>query len=540
MLLTLTVYAQLEPGRQPGGWFEWRFTVKQNQVLSSNITAQNICRQRHRFEIDTQELPAFVKLASESSADVEPGSNHNFPVKFDTTGLAAGNYGGEVLIRCVNCKSERGCVQDRQLLHISMTVAAEQNQATNQNFVPTRLLAVVPFDSSAGVNATAKKLAAEHGLGVIEVHPLPSINAALIVFSVPTGLDVLAKAAELVPAVLMAQPDFLYRTSTSAEQGDSLAELQYGRSLIHADHLNASMTGKGVKIAIIDTGVDAGHPALNGKIAEQVDLTGMGFSPDVHGTLLAGIIAGAQKNGAGVSGIAPGAEILAAKACQPLTVNGIQAQCWSLTLAKALDYAIQKKARVVNMSLGGPGDPLLTRLVDEAIKRGIIVVAAAGNDGPHGNPSFPAALPNIVAVTAVDAHEQLYPDATQGSFIQVAAPGVEIVSTSPGGKLMVSSGTSMAAAFVTGTAALLLQQNPQLSPSAMQSLLQTTARHLGPPGKSPQFGSGLIDACQAIAQLSGDQKSCGMYTNFTGPAQNHRNSDTGCYGSGKDCSHKPK
>lgn len=507
MLLAPAVFAQPQSGSQPGGWFEWRFTVKQNQSASSNITAENICRRRHRFEIDSAHLPPFVHLVNESAADVESHSKHIFPVKFDSTGLQAGEHQGLVTINCVDCKRENGCTVDRQVLHIFMTVAAEtpaapaNNPKPNQNFVPDRILALVPFDSSV---ATANKLAAKFGLGVAEVHPLPSLNAALIVYSLPPGSDVQAKIAQLGPQVLMVQPDFIYQTSAAAD--DSLAQLQYGRKLIHADRVT-SISGKGVRIAIIDTGIDTAHPALNGKVTRQIDFTGKGFTPDVHGTLLAGIIAGEQKNGVGIAGVSPEAEILGIKACQP-TATGIQAQCWSSTLVKGLDYAIMEKSRVVNLSLGGPPDKLLTRLVDEAVKRGTVIVAAAGNDGPRGQPSFPAALPNVVAVTAVDANEQLYPDATEGDFIQVAAPGVEIVSTSPGGKLMVSSGTSMATAFVSGTAALLLQDNPQLSPSAVQSLLQSTARHLGPPGKGPQFGSGLIDACHALIQIDPNRKSC--------------------------------
>jgi subtilisin family serine protease len=517
MLLSLAAGAQSQPSSTAqSGEFDWRFTVKQNQVASSNITADNICRHRHRFEIDSQQLPPFVHLVNESSADVESHSKHVFPVKFDSTGLKAGEYQGLVMINCLDCKRENGCTVDRQVLHIYMTVAPDtpaapaKNSQPNQNFVSDRVLVVVAFDSSAGVDATAKKLAAGFGLGVVEVHPLVSLNAALIVYSLPPGSDVQAKVAELLPQVLMAQPDFIYRTSTTT-QSDSLAQLQYGRKLIHADRVAASISGKGVRIAIIDTGIDAGHPAIKGKVEEQVDFTGKGFTPDVHGTLLAGIIGGEQKNGVGIAGVSPGAEILGIKTCQPVGppgAAGIQAQCWSLTLAKGLDHAIQKKAKVINLSLGGPADKLLARLVDEAVKRGTVVVAAAGNDGPHGQPSFPAALPNVVAVTAVDANEQLYPDATEGDFIQVAAPGVEIVSTSPGGKLMVSSGTSMATAFVSGTAALLLQENPQLSPSKMQALLQSTARHLGPPGKGPQFGSGLIDACQALAQAGPNRNPC--------------------------------
>lgn len=509
----LLAFAALAKAQAGSGEFEWRFTIKLNQVASTNITADNICRQRHHFEIDSAHLPAFVHLMNESSADVESHAKHAFPVQFDSSGLATGEYQGLVLINCVDCKRENGCSQDRQTLHIYMTVAADvpavqrQDSKPHELFVPDRVLAVIPFDSPAGVDAAAKKLGAGFGMNVVEIRPLASLNAALVTYSLPPGSDVQAKVNAIKKDVLLAQPDFLYRTAGTAPT-DSLAQLQYGRKLIHADQVVAPITGQGVRVAIIDTGIDAAHPALSGKVAEQMDFTGKGFTPDVHGTLLAGIIAGEQKNSSSISGVSPGVQLLGIKACQPAGQSSAEAECWSSTLAKALDYAILGKARVMNLSLGGPSDNLLTRLIDAAIKHQAVVVAAAGNDGPHGPASYPAALPNVVSVTAVDAKEQLYPDATEGNFIQVSAPGVEIVSTSPGGKLMVSSGTSMATAFVSGTAALLIQQNPPVSPAALQSLLQRTAKHLGPQGKSPQFGSGLIDVCQALTDLNHGQKLC--------------------------------
>jgi subtilisin family serine protease len=108
----------------------------------------------------------------------------------------------------------------------------------------------------------------------------------------------------------------------------------------------------------------------------------------------------------------------------------------------------------------------------------------------------------------VDSKNRLYSSATQGNFISLAAPGVEIISTSPGGKLLVSSGTSLATAFVSGTAALALQQQSRLSPRALQTLLERTAQDLGPPGKDPQFGNGLVNACRAVAELKHDSKLC--------------------------------
>ncbi|HEY6251821.1 MAG TPA: S8 family serine peptidase [Candidatus Angelobacter sp.] len=503
--LTACAAAQVQSDKSAGSEFEWRFSIKPNQTISSGITAENRCRRHNRFEIDQETLPSFMRLSGKSSFNVDARSKHVFPVRFDSTGLAAGKYESLVVIKCVTCR-ENGCSQDRQSLHIYMTVE-EQDAA---QFVPNRVLVTIPFDSFDGVEAAAKKLAAAHGLALVEIHRLDSIHAALIVYALPVGSDVTVKVAELAPEVLMAQPDYLYRTTGGGlGQTGSPATLQYGPKLIHADRLRSSLTGKGVRVAMIDTGIDINHPALKGKIAEQFDTTGKGFTADVHGTLLAGIIASEPANSTGITGMAPGCEILAIKACQPESPQSIQAQCSSLTLTRGLDLVLQKKARIINFSLSGPNDKLLlARLIDEASNRGIVMIAAAGNDGPRGQPGYPAALPKVIAVTAVDANEQLYSQATQGDFIALAAPGVEIVSTSPGGKLMVSSGTSFAAAFVTGISALILEQQPQLSPAALQSLLERTAKDLGRPGKDPQFGSGLVDACKAVAQLRDDPKLC--------------------------------
>jgi subtilisin family serine protease len=568
-LLTGAALAQAQNPLAAGGEFEWRFSMKANQTASSTIAANNICRQPHRFEIVTQDLPSFMRLQGESGFLVQPLGQHAFPVQFDSHGLSLGLHEGRVIIRCLTCRTEKTCSQDYQRLHIFMTVegvaappsqpggppgqtrtnppvatptptAANPKQpavppgppnlplaplpnmvqpnAKKGSYVPGRVLAVISGDATQSAEAAARKLAQIHGLDVVQVDPLRSIHAALVTFSIRQGNDVPGKVAALLPYVLLAQPDFVYETSADAPNeaeaetaADSASQLQYGPRLIGVDRLHGAVTGQGVKIALIDTGVDTGHPALRGRIAEQADMTGNGFTADVHATLLAGIISADGKKSNGISGIAPGASIMAVKSCQPLTVQSAAAQCWSMSLARGLDFAIENKAAVINMSLGGPAgmeEKLLKRMIDEAVGRGALVVAAAGNDGDDGKPGLPAALPNVVAVTAVDSKDQLYPAATQGDFVDLAAPGVEILSTSPGGRLQVSSGTSLAAAFVSGTAALALQQQPHLSASAVQALLERTAKDLGPRGKDPQFGHGRVDACRAIAELKHDSKLC--------------------------------
>jgi len=501
-----TSLAVAQPGIPGVSEFNWTFSIKANGTASSTIEAKNICRRPQRFEIVMPSVPAFMRVLGEPGFLVPPGTAYQVPVKFDSTGLSAGMHEAKVIVKCVTCRSEVTCVTDHQVLHISMTV-----EPPAVVFVPGRVLVTVPLDSPERANATANRLGSTYGMKVDEITPLNSAKLVLIAFSLPEGTDLLKKLAELESKAITAQPDYVYSASRGAPPANAPAQLQYGPKLIGADRLHGSVTGKGVKIALVDTGVDAGHPALAGKIVEQSDVTGKGFTADVHGTLLAGIIVGEPKGGAGISGIAPGAGIMAIKACQPETPQSASAQCWSRSLARGLDLAIEKKAAVINMSLGGPGgveDKLLKRMVEEAVSRGAFVVAAAGNDGAKAKPGFPAALPNVVAVTAVDSKDQLYASATQGSFVALAAPGVEIVSTSPGGKLLVSSGTSLAAAFVSGTAALALEQQPRLTPQALQSLLERTALDLGPAGKDPQFGSGLVSACRAVAELKHDAKLC--------------------------------
>jgi len=534
--------------------FEWRFSIKQNQTASSNIQARNICRQPHRFEIETKDLPAFMSLQGGPGFMVQPQSQYLLPVQFNSGGLSLGLHEGRVAIRCLTCRQEKTCSQDYQRLHIYMTVEAapspqpggtpapspvlpgglspatiplssSQGATVGQaKFVPNRVLVLIAAGGTQPAEVTAQGLAKTFGMEIVELRPLESIHAVLVAFKLRPGTDVRNTVAALLPHVLMAQPDFVYETSgTRKANAARSSDLQYGPRLIRADRLRGSVTGKGIRIALVDTGLDASHPAFKDKIVEQVDVTGKGFTPDIHATLLAGIIASTPPpetanlktnepaQGKGVFGIAPSAKILAIKACQPQATRSIRAECWSFSLAQGLDFAIQHSAAIINLSLGGPAGPeekLLKQILDVATSRGIVVVAAAGNNGPRGQPGFPAALPSVIAVTAVDAKEQLYPNATQGDFVDLAAPGVEIISTSPGSKFLVSSGTSLAAAFVTGAAALVLEEKPHLSPHALQTLLERTAKDLGPPGKDPQFGNGLVDTCHAVTELNHDRKLC--------------------------------
>jgi subtilisin family serine protease len=152
-----------------------------------------------------------------------------------------------------------------------------------------------------------------------------------------------------------------------------------------------------------------------------------------------------------------------------------------------------QKVRVINLSLGGPKDPLIAELVKGAFSRGSVIVAAAGDKGLTTYPPYPAALPEVIAVAAVDIKEKPYAEGFKGSFIDLCAPGVDIMTTQPGDKYNFHTGTSMAAAYITGSVALLLQKHPNLKPKEVRSLLEKSAKDCGPPGKDKQFGCGLVD-----------------------------------------------
>ena len=211
-----------------------------------------------------------------------------------------------------------------------------------------------------------------------------------------------------------------------------------------------------MRIAVIDTGVDRAHPDLKGRIsvARNFVADDPSFDTDIHGTAVAGIIAADANNATGIVGIAPNADLLALKACWQKTRDDIRAQCNTFTLAKALTFAIDQHADVINMSLGGPNDPLLALLIEVALARNVAVVAARDSSD-----DFPANIAGVIAVRDSDAT----PSVWDPSVVDVAAR--ELLSTRPGGRYDYYSGSSMAAARVAGLAALLHEEDAHASPA---------------------------------------------------------------------------
>lgn len=399
--------------------------------------------------------------------------------------------------------------EDTQCWDLVIESACASTTTPLQSLVPAvvmnRVLVTLPTSNANAV----KTLASRYGLRLIRQTNLKTLNETLAVFEISGNASVNTLLPSLLGDQLISEawPEHLF--TTSAMYSDPYAALAYGPAKVGAPQLHKRATGKGITVAIIDTGVDEKHPELEGRIGENLDVTGKGKSADLHGTAIAGIIAARANNGLGSYGVAPDVSLLTIKACQPLEPGKLDSSCWTSTLVEALDIAVQKNARIVNMSLGGPPDKLLARYIAAARQRGLLIVAAAGNGGSIAKPAFPAALDDVVAVTATDAIDHSWNQANAGDYIELGAPGVDIISATPSRDYPVLSGTSMASAHVSGMAALLMQLAPDAGADELRKSLDDTSLDLGAPGPDPEFGNGRIDGCHAAKKLTDDPSICG-------------------------------
>jgi len=369
------------------------------------------------------------------------------------------------------------------------------------------------------------RLLARHRLTQLEAQNFTLTNSILVRARIGNRRSVRAVLRGLRnERVLRAgQPNYLYRGSQQAEPGPAATiagpadatpkatpvaaaagalpaagdPAQYALSKLRLNEAHRFATGNRVLIAVIDSAIDAGHPELQGVIAGSYDALGTAEKPHLHGTAIAGAIAARAR----LMGAAPSARILAIRAFGSAG-GGVEATTFAIL--KGIEYAAAHKARVINMSFAGPADPGLARQLAAAKARGAVLVAAAGNLGPNSPPQYPAADPNVIAVSATDADDKLFKASNIGRHIAVAAPGVDILLPAPGNDYQLSSGTSFAAAHVSGIAALILERAPDLAPDAVRRILQSTAKDLGPRGKDAQFGAGLADAYRAITAVERD------------------------------------
>ena len=316
----------------------------------------------------------------------------------------------------------------------------------------------------------------------------------------PLGALLTALARD--PAVASVQPHYVYALADDASAApqnpappaENAAPPSYAPAMLHLPEAHRIAGGKAVRMALIDTAIDATHPEIAGSVAASFDATGAAAAPGRHGLGMASAIAGHRQ----IDGAAPEAQLLAARAFDE-TADGSRAV--GLDVLAALDWAVAQKARIVNMSFSGPADPLLATMLAAAAARKVILVAAAGNDGAGAPPAYPGADPHVIAVSALDAQSRLYDHANRGAYVALAAPGVDVLVAAPAGAYDLTSGTSVACAEISGIAALLLEKNPDLDGPALRRILRDSAHALK---DVPEAGAGLADAATALQRARQD------------------------------------
>jgi subtilisin family serine protease len=319
---------------------------------------------------------------------------------------------------------------------------------------------------------------------------MPALGVDCFVFDAHDGerAQRVARALAADPRVESAQPMQLFHVlgATPRPLLDPLYAAQPATLAWHLTELHAHATGKGVRVAVVDSGVALDHPDLRGQVELARNFVDAGRVPgEAHGTAVAGIIAAGERNGVGMVGIAPQARLLALRACWQVDVGS--ASCSSFTLARALQFAIDARVRVLNLSLSGPDDRLLARLLDVALLRGIFVTGAY--DASQRDGGFPASHPGVLAVGGLGnaAHRHV-----------LLAPAAGIPATLPGGAWGLVSGASYATAQVSGLVALVRQARPDLTPAQLLTVLEPVAELRSPP-EPPQ----AIDACVVMLRTVG-------------------------------------
>jgi hypothetical protein len=369
--------------------------------------------------------------------------------------------------------------------------------------------AVADYGATAHARETLHAVEREYGLRELDAWPIGPLQIHCAVLQIPAGADceLLLGALSKDRRVKLTQPLQTFATR-SQDYNDPYVGLQRGFQQMDVADAHPWSRGEGVKVAIIDTGVDTQHPDLRGSIAKAVnfvDADDAQFRRDRHGTEMAGVIAAVANNREGIVGIAPNARLLVFKACWQTHSDADAAHCNSFTLARALSAAFEAHAQVVNLSLAGPDDPLLGDLIREGQRRGVLFVGAAPDSA-----AYPAGLlhqAGVIEVAGAESHA-----AIDGVLY---APGNEILTLLPGGHYDFASGASIATAQVSGVIALVLAKNPGLSAASAYRLLRDTSSSL-----QTAAGGVQVDACAAVVTLVG-QGTCHSGAGRASAAQQH-------------------
>lgn len=336
-----------------------------------------------------------------------------------------------------------------------------------------------PYLAGTIARTQSRALAKDYGLRETAAWPIALLNVHCLVYELPANVDAHQLLAALAgdARVESVQPLASFETATGT-YNDPYAQLQRNMQQMDVIAAHALSRGAGVRVALIDTGVQTDHPDLPATLLARnfVDNDAGSFRGDAHGTAVAGIIAAVPDNGIGIAGIAPDVSLLAYKACWRAAPIGIKAVCNTFTLAQAIAAAIEARADIINLSLDGPSDPLLTRLIRRALDAGIIVVGAVPPDGQRD--AFPTDIAGVIAADEIENSLATGADVTAGGATAAAivrAPGRDVLSLAPENHYDFYSGSSLATAEVTGIIALLRAQRSHLTAPQALALLTTQA-----------------------------------------------------------------
>ena len=361
-----------------------------------------------------------------------------------------------------------------------------------QRFVQNEVL----LNVAAGTSAPAlDAIARRHRLTRLDLQSFAMTRRSLARVRINDGrpVAIVIRSLQADARILGAQPNYLYALQQSGAAQTVPDSNQYSLAKMRLPEAHAITTGGSVLVAVVDTMIDAAHPDLQGVVTAAFDATGAPDRPHAHGTGIAGVIASHGK----LTGAAPAVKILAVHAFAPKAWGGD-----SMAILKGLDWSGKQSANIINMSFTGAPDEEVHVMLKALRAHGAVLIAAAGNAGPQSKPLYPAAFPEVIAVTATDIDDKVFKMANRGTHIAVAAPGVDVLAAAPDGGYQMTTGTSFAAAQVSGVAALILDRNRKLDAAAVRRILMATARDLGPAGHDDQFGSGLVDALGAVMQAA--------------------------------------
>jgi type VII secretion-associated serine protease mycosin len=313
------------------------------------------------------------------------------------------------------------------------------------------------------------------------------------------ALEVATKAADGTPGpkVLSVQPDqAVHSLELAGHENDPMRSQQWALDKTSFESAWSLTRGHGVKVAVIDSGVEVNHQELTGSVLrgkDYIDPSSEGrIDPDGHGTHVAGIIAAHINNAVGIDGAAPGVQIL------PVRVLDATGSGNASNVAKGIIWATDHGARVINLSLGGGKSAGLQQAMQYANSKQVVVLAAGGNNAQAGNaPMYPAAYPQAIAVASVDDNLAHSAFSNTGRYLDISAPGEGIVSTwgTSTTSYADASGTSMATPYAAAEAALIFSTTPKLSAARVKLIMQATATHLG---SSSVFGQGLVNPVAAV------------------------------------------